>query len=117
MCVSMHDYVCVCVFQMPELVVYSDPYTLGELKLTVVGGAILGGQTVQPLQTRQNGFNSKCSFHRLTIGPPGQYVLEVRSTSDPEVVLRSDTFTVTPPPMRQSQLGQVFDDFDKMLQF
>ena len=102
---------------MSELVVYSEPYTLGELKLTAVGGAILRGKTVQPLQTRQNGFNSKCSFRGLTIGPAGQYALEVRSTSDPEVVLRSDAFTVTPPPMRQSQIGAVFDDLDKMLQF
>ncbi len=96
---------------------YSDPYTLGELKLMVVGGATLRGKTMQPLLTKQNGFNSKCSFPGLTLSPPGQYVLEVRSAVDPEVVLRSNMVTVTPPPMRQSQLGAVFDDLDKMLQF
>ena len=97
---------------------YSEPYTLGDLKITVVGGATLRGRTVQSLQqAKQSGFNSKCHFPGLTLAPPGQYVLEVRSVSDPDVVLRSNTVTVAPPPMRQSQLGQVFDDLDKMLQF
>ena len=96
---------------------FSAPYTLGELRLTVVGGANLRGTTVRPLQTKQNGFDSKCSFPHLTLSPPGQYALEVRSTTDPEVVLRSGNITVAPPPMRQSQLGAVFDDLDKMLQF
>jgi hypothetical protein len=97
--------------------VYSDPYTSGELKVVVKGGALLGGITVQPLRTKQNGFPSQCLFSGLSIGPPGEYVLEVQSASDPNTVLKSDPIAVAPPPMRQSEIGQVFDDFDKMLQF
>lgn len=96
---------------------YSEPYTVGQLKVVAKGGAMLGGTTVQPLTTKQNGFPSKCTFSRITIGPPGQYVLEVQSVSDPAVVLTSFPVAVAPPPMRKSELGQVFDDLDKMLQF
>ena len=90
---------------------------MGELKVVAKGGAILGGQTTQPLKTKQNGFPSRTSFPGLTLGPPGQYVLEVSSCADPGVLLRSGPIVVAPPPMRHSELGQVFDDLDKMLQF
>ncbi len=103
--------------QLPEFIVYSEPYTVGELRVVVKGGALLGGVAVKPLKTKQNGFPSKCSFSGLSLGPPGQYVFEVQSTSDPGVVLQSDPIVVAPPPMRQSEIGQVFDDLDKLLQF
>lgn len=103
--------------QLPDFIVYSDPYTVGELKVKAKGGAILGGRTQQALKTKQNGFPSKCVFSGLTIGPPGQYTLEVTSCSDPAAQLHSDPITVAPPPMRHSELGNVFDDLDKMLQF
>lgn len=95
---------------------YSDPHTIGELRLVARGGAVLGGKTVRPLVSRKNGVPT-CAFTGLTISPPGQYALEVHSISDPSVMLRSDPIVVAPPPMRNSQLGQVFDDLDKMLQF
>ena len=95
---------------------YSDPNTMGELKV-LAKGALLGGNTVQPLCSKQNGFPSKSSFSGLTIGPPGQYVLEVQSAVDSTVVLWSEPIVVAPPPMRQSEIGQVFDDLDKLLQF
>lgn len=103
--------------QIPEFIVCSAPYTVGELKVVAKGGALLAGRTVQPLKTKQSGFSSKCSFTGLTLGPPGQYVLEVVSTSDPAVVLRSHPIIVAPPPLKKSELGQVFDDLDKMFQF
>ena len=90
---------------------------MGDLKLVAKGGAILGGTTVQHLVTRQNGFPSRCLFNNISLGPPGSYVLEVVSMSESEEVLRSDPITVSPPPMRQSEIGQVFDDLDKLLQF
>ena len=102
---------------MPEFIVYSEPYSVGNLKVTAMGGAILGGTTTQHLITRQNGFPSRCSFTNITIGPPGRYILEVASASDPVEVLQSEPITVNPPPMRESTLGDVFDDLDKMLQF
>jgi len=98
--------------------VYSEPYSVGDIKVSVKGGgAILGGTATQHLITRQNGFPSRCSFTDITIGPAGHYVLEVASASNPSEVILSDPITVTPPPMRESTLGMVFDDFDKMLQF
>lgn len=51
------------------------------------------------------------------MGPPGQYHLEVQSVIDPTMVLLSDPIVIAPPPMRQSEIGQVFDDLDKLLQF
>lgn len=99
--------------------VYSDPYSVGYLKLVVKGGgAILGGHTVMPLASKQNSlYPSRCTFSNISIGPAGQYVLEVQSSVDPAVALQSLPITVTPPPMRQSEIGQVFDDLDKLLQF
>ena len=97
--------------------VQSDLNTLGDLKLVVRGGAILGGQTLQPLISRQKGFPPKCTFKGITIGPAGQYTLEIRSTVDSSVLLKSDPLVVNPPAMRQSEIGQVFDDLDKLLQF
>lgn len=48
----------------------------------------------------------------------GQYVFEVRCVSNPSLLLRTTEKTkVDPPPMDRSEIGQVFDDFDKMLQF
>ncbi len=96
---------------------YSEPYTVGELKISAKGGAILGGTTIQHLTARQNGFPSRCPFNNITVGPPGSYILEVSSVADPSEVLLSDLITVNPPPMRQSEIGQVFDDLDKLLQF
>ena len=81
------------------------------------GGAILGGSTVKPLVSKHSGFPSKCTFSGITIGPAGSYILEVQSTTDPSEAIRSDPIAVAPPPMRQSEIGQVFDDLDKMLQF
>lgn len=105
-------------FQLPEFIVYSLPYSVGDLKLVVQGGgAILGGKTVQHLTSRQNGYPSRCSFKDITIGPQGQYVLKVVSTMDPGVVLQSEPITVTPAALQQSEIGQVFDDFEKMFQF
>ena len=50
--------------------------------------------------------------------PAGTYLIEVRSVSDPSVkVTASDRILVVPPPMRQSEIGQVFSDLEKMLQF
>lgn len=102
--------------QLSEFRVYSDPHSIGELRIVARGGAVLGGKTVRPLVSRQNGV-PVCAFTGLTIGTPGQYALEVHSISDPSVMLRSDPIMVAPPPMRHSELGQVFDDLDKMLQF
>ena len=109
---------CVCVFvrQMPEFIVYSAPFSVGDLKL-VIKGAILGGRTVQHLTSRQNGYPSRCSFKDVTIGPQGLYVMQVVSCVDSRVVLQSEPITVIPPPMRNSEIGDVFDDLDKMLQF
>lgn len=48
----------------------------------------------------------------------GQYLLEVRCVDNPSLFLRTTENTkVDPPPMGKSEIGQVFDDLDKMLQF
>ena len=58
------------------------------------------------------------SVHISKLFAAGQFVFEVHSVSNPSVSLRSyDKINVAPPPMRQSELGDVFDDLDKMLQF
>ena len=54
----------------------------------------------------------------LSLPAAGRYHLEVRSVSDPSVALRSLVpMQVLPAPMRTSEIGKVFDDLDKLLQF
>ena len=57
----------------------------------------------------------QCPFFGSSLA--GQYLLEVRYVENPTVALRSDKITVTPALMKQAEIGQVFDDLDKMLQF
>ena len=48
----------------------------------------------------------------------GEYILEVRSVANPRVALRaSDPIKVAPAPMKQSEVGKLFDDLDDMLKF
>lgn len=48
----------------------------------------------------------------------GKYSIEVRSTVDHSILLRApEQIDVVPPPMRKSELGRVFQDFEQMLQF
>ena len=47
----------------------------------------------------------------------GSYVFEARSVVDHSVFLRSNPITVNPPPMRNSEIGKVFQDLEAMLQF
>lgn len=48
----------------------------------------------------------------------GEYILEVRSVANPRVALRSsEPIKVAPAPMKQSEIGKLFDDLDDMLKF
>jgi hypothetical protein len=52
------------------------------------------------------------------ISPAGEYIFEVRSVANPRVVLRSsEPIKVAPAPMKQSEIGKLFDDLDDMLKF
>lgn len=45
-------------------------------------------------------------------------MLEVRSVADPREALRAPApIKVVPAPMKQSEIGRVFDDLDDMLKF
>ena len=41
----------------------------------------------------------------------------MRSVANPRVALRSDPIKVIPAPMRESEIGKLFDDLDDMLKF
>ena len=50
--------------------------------------------------------------------PAGEYIIEVRSVANPRVALRaSEPIKVAPAPMKQSEIGKLFDDLDEMLKF
>lgn len=54
----------------------------------------------------------------LSLSPAGEYILEVRSVANPRVALRaSEPIKVAPAPMKQSEIGKLFDDLDDMLKF
>lgn len=104
--------------QLPEISVFSESFTVGDLEIVVNGKGNFQGRTVVPLAAKDNGYLSKASFRGLSLSPAGTYLIEVRSVSDPSVkVTASDRILVVPPPMRQSEIGQVFSDLEKMLQF
>ena len=47
----------------------------------------------------------------------GEYILEVRSVANSRVALRSEPIKVVPAPMKQAEIGKLFDDLDDMLKF
>ena len=69
----------------------------------------------------QNKCISLYSIEEIITSPSpsaGKYIFEVRSVTDPAVTLRApEPITVVPPPMRNSEIGRVFQDFEDMLQF
>ena len=55
--------------QLPEIAVFSDSFTVGDMEVVVQGGAHIKGTTVAPLITKDNGYLSKASFRGLSISP------------------------------------------------
>ena len=54
----------------------------------------------------------------LLLHAAGEYIFEVRSVANPRVVLRSsEPIKVAPAPMKQAEIGKLFDDLDDMLKF
>eukprot|EP00731_Ephydatia_muelleri_P002143 Em0001g2143a len=101
---------------LPEFSVFSDPYTMGSLEL-VVEGAEVSGDVQRTLQSKDNGFLSKATFKGIMLHPAGNYTIQVRSVKNPSEVLSApEPIEVAPPPIRHSEVGRMFDDFEKMLE-
>lgn len=100
----------------PEFSVFSDPYTMGDIELIVEGAEVIG-DVQRTLQSKDNGFLSKATFKGISLRPAGKYTVQVRSMKNPsEVLVAPEPIEVAPPPIRQSEVGRMFDDFEKMLE-